>query len=282
MHQDKRVDLHLHSTFSDGLYTPGELVKFAADRGLGAISIADHDCLDGFRELSEATAGTNIEFVSGIELSCVNNGKDLHVLGYGVDVDDAAFQKALSRFRDRREDRGVKIIEKLRDISVYIDADEVFAKAGEGALGRPHIAEALVKAGYAKDFSEAFNKYIGEDCPAYVEKYKMGPADAVDYIHASGGLALVAHAGYYLEDRDAFYQLLDHGFDGFEIYHPTHSNGVFRTLSEIAEERDLVVSGGSDFHGFAERDCVGEPKVPYEIFENITSRLKTSTYRRDT
>lgn len=282
MHQDRQIDLHLHSTFSDGLHTPGELVKFAYEHGLAAISITDHDCLDGFRKLPEATAGTGIEFVSGIELSCEYRGRDLHILGFGVDVDDTPFQNMLTRFRDSREERGIKIIEKLKDVGVSIDQDAVFAKAGEGALGRPHIAEALVEGGYAKDFSEAFNKYIGENCPAYVEKFKMTPADAVGHIHASGGLALVAHAGYYLDDLNSFHQLLDCGFDGIEAYHPTHSNGVVKTLSNIAKERAMIISGGSDFHGFAERDSVGEPKVPYEIFEEITSRLNPSTFRRDT
>lgn len=273
MQQEKWIDLHLHSTYSDGRHTPRELVEFAVDRKLAAISISDHDCLDGFRYLPEATAGTGIEFISGIELSCVNNGRDLHVLGYGVDVNDTEFQDMLARFRKSRELRGIKIIEKLNAIGVKIDAETVFEKAGEGALGRPHIAEALVEGGYTKDFSEAFNRYIGEDCPAYVEKFKLDPNDAIGHIRKSGGLAFVAHAGYYMEDMDVFYELLDCGFDGIEIYHPNHSPSVFNTLAGIAEERGLLVSGGSDFHGFAERDAVGEPKVPYELFEKIKNGL---------
>jgi predicted metal-dependent phosphoesterase TrpH len=276
MPQDKWIDLHLHSTFSDGRHTPRELVEFAADRQLAAISITDHDCLDGYRDLPEATAGTGIEFISGIELSCVNHGRDLHVLGFGVDVNDAPFQDMLTRFRESRELRGVKIVQKLNAIGVNIDTETVFAKAGEGALGRPHIAEALVEGGYARDFSEAFNKYIGEDCPAYVEKFKMNPGEAIGHIHASGGLAFVAHAGYYMEDMDKFYELLDCGFDGIEIYHPNHSNAVVQRLSEIAEKRGLLVSGGSDFHGFAERDAVGEPRVPYELFEKIKNGLNAA------
>lgn len=282
MQQEKWIDLHLHSTYSDGRHAPGELVGFAVDRELSAISITDHDCLDGFLELKEATAGTGIEFISGIELSCVFNGRDLHVLGYGIDVNDVEFQEMLVRFRDSREHRGVKIIEKLKTLGVNIDPDVVFRKAGKGALGRPHIAEALVEGGYARDFSDAFNRYIGEDCPAYVEKFKLNPNDAVARIHESGGLAFVAHAGYYMEDMEKFYELLDCGFDGIEVHHPNHSNGAVGTLQEIARRRRMLVSGGSDFHGFAERDSVGEPRVPYELLVEIRNGLDAAADRRDT
>jgi predicted metal-dependent phosphoesterase TrpH len=149
----------------------------------------------------------------------------------------------------------------------------ILARAGDGALGRPHIAEALVEGGHAGDFPEAFAKYIGEDCPAYVEKYKITPADAVEHIHLAGGLAFVAHPGYYLEDMDAFAELLSQGFDGIEVLHPHHRNGVVETLQGVADERGLLVSGGSDFHGFAGRDNMGLPKVPYELLADIKERL---------
>jgi predicted metal-dependent phosphoesterase TrpH len=277
MHQNKWIDLHLHSTYSDGRHSPTELVDVAVKQNLAAISITDHDSLDGFRELSEAAIGPRIEFISGIELSCVHNGRDLHVLGYGVDVDDNSFQSMLVQFRDSRELRGIRIVEKLKEMNIRIDTQTLLQKAGKGALGRPHIAEALVDGGYVKDYAEAFDRFIGEDCPAYVEKFKMTPRDAVGYIHASGGLAFVAHAGYYIEDRDAFYELLEGGFDGIEIFHPKHTNSVVKTLSRIANEYGLLVSGGSDFHGFTERDNVGAPKVPYEVFDRIKSRLNDMT-----
>jgi predicted metal-dependent phosphoesterase TrpH len=174
------------------------LVKFAVEKGLSAISLADHDCLDGYRELTDAANRAGIESISGIELSCVYRGKDLHVLGYGVDTDNTPFQSALAQFRDTREERGLKIVEKLKEIDIEIDVGTLLEKAGKGALGRPHIADALVAGGYVENFAEAFDKYIGENCPAYVEKFKLTPADAVRHIRTSGGLAFVAHAGYYI------------------------------------------------------------------------------------
>jgi predicted metal-dependent phosphoesterase TrpH len=274
MHQDKWVDLHIHSTCSDGRNSPREVVVIAAERGLAAVSLADHDSLEGYLELTEAANETGIECVSGIELSCVYCGKDLHVLGYGVDIGDASFQSMLTQFRDTREKRGLKIVEKLKAIDIHIDVGPLLEKAGKGSLGRPHIADALVAGGYVNDFSEAFEKYIGENCPAYVEKFKLTPEEAIAHIRASGGLAFVAHAGYYIDYGHAFYELLDCGFDGIEIYHPKHTNSVTKTLSKIAEERGFLVSGGSDYHGFSERDNVGEPKVPYELFDRIKSRLR--------
>ena len=145
----------------------------------------------------------------------------------------------------------------------------VMAKAGNGALGRPHIAEALIEAGYVQDHAQAFARYIGEGCAAYVEKYKMQPAQAVASIHAADGLAFVAHPGYYMEDYPAFLRLLDEGFDGVEVYHPYHIPPVTARLLALAGERGLLISGGSDFHGFAGRDNMGEPTVPYALFERI-------------
>lgn len=273
MQQDKWIDLHMHSTFSDGIHSPAALVDIAVRKELSAIALADHDSLDGFRELEAAAGRVGVEVITGVELSSEHNGRDLHILGYGVSPDDASLLGMLRKFRDTRERRGIMIVEKLREFGIELDMDAILAKAGDGALGRPHIAEALVEGGHASDFPDAFAKYIGEDCPAYVEKYKITPADAVTHIHGAGGLAFVAHPGYYLEDLDAFGELLDQGFDGIEVHHPHHRNGVVEKLLEIATRRGFLVSGGSDFHGFAGRDNMGVPRVPYVLLERIKERL---------
>jgi predicted metal-dependent phosphoesterase TrpH len=275
MHQEKLIDLHMHSTYSDGQLTPRQLVDIAAERRLAAVALADHDCLDGVHEFVEAASAAGLESISAVELSCIHRGRDLHILGYGVDADDPTLKEMLRRFVETRERRGIKIIEKLAEIGVHIDTDEVLKKAGDGALGRPHIAEALVAGGYAKDFSEVFEKYIGEDCPAYVEKYKMSPEEAAGYIHGACGLSFVAHPGFYLDDMDGFRELLEEDFDGIEVYHSTHDAETAALLMEIAKELRLLTSGGSDFHGFAGRDTLGEPKVPYELFARIKERLST-------
>ena len=273
MQKDKRIDLHVHSTFSDGIHTPTRLVEIAQGKGLSALALSDHDSLGGFDELTTAAEGTDLEVISGVELSCEHNGGDLHILGYGVDTASERLQGMLKEFRDTRERRGVKIVEKLGELGVDIDINAVLQKAGEGALGRPHIAEALLEGGHVSEFGEAFSKYIGEHCPAYVDKFKISPQDAVSAIQDAGGLAFVAHPGYYLEDADVFERLLDQGFDGVEVHHPHHNRGVIGQLLDIAERRNLLISGGSDFHGFAGRDNMGEPHVPYALLERIKQRL---------
>ncbi len=267
------VDMHMHSTFSDGTYSPTDLVSFAIRKGLKAIALSDHDSVDGFTELAAAGAENGMEVMSGVELSCVHNGRDLHILGYGIDTTSQALAAELSKFRDTREDRGMKIIDKLAEVGVHIDKQAVLAKAGEGALGRPHIAEALLEAGYVSEFGEAFDKYIGEDGPAYVDKYKMTPADAVRHIHDAGGVALIAHPGSLSDSKDDFYELLDKGFDGIEVYHPHHSNSMIARLEAMVEERGMLMSGGSDFHGFKGRDNMGQPHVSYELYEKIRERV---------
>jgi predicted metal-dependent phosphoesterase TrpH len=273
MQQDEYVDLHMHSTFSDGIHSPTKLVEIAVRKELVAIALADHDSLDGFHELETAAGNAGLEVLSAVELSSDYNGRDLHILGYGVDPDHEGLLGMLREFRDTRERRGVKIVEKLAGMGVTLDMNAILAKAGDGALGRPHVAEALVEGGYVDDFPSAFVKYIGEDCPAYVEKYKITPRGAVGHIHDAGGLAFVAHPGYYLEDRRAFDDLLGQGFDGIEVHHPHHKNGVVETLLGIAGDRGMLISGGSDFHGFAGRDNMGEPQVPYSLLEDIKRRL---------
>jgi len=270
---DKRIDMHMHSTYSDGVRTPAELITMARTKGLAGLALTDHDSIEGFRELSAAAAVAGVEVMTGVELSCEFNGKDLHVLAYGIDADNVALQALLRDFRGARERRGERIVEKLAEQGVHIDMERVKAKAGKGALGRPHIAEALIEAGYVPDHAQAFARYIGEGCPAYVDKFKMQPEQAVRSIHAARGLAFIAHPGYYMEDFDAFLRLLDAGFDGIEVFHPYHIPPVITRLLALARDRGLLISGGSDFHGFAGRDNMGEPAVPHALFERIQETL---------
>ncbi len=271
---DKRIDLHMHSHFSDGVHAPSVLVDLAKWKGISAIALSDHDSLDGFPELETSARAAGVEVITGVELSCEHGGRDLHVLGYGVDPKSGPLQDSLRAFRASREQRGARIVELLREHGVHIEMHNVLAKAGGGALGRPHIAEALLEAGYVGDHAEAFAKYIGEGGPAYVEKYKMSPAEAVQRIRAAGGLAFVAHPGYYLDDAGTFSTLLDHGFDGVEVFHPYHRPAVIERLLGIARDRGLLISGGSDFHGFAGRDNLGEPPVSYALLERIRDTLQ--------
>lgn len=273
MMQEKWIDLHMHSTYSDGVHPPPKLVEIATRKKLSAIALADHDSLGGFAELSEVAASAGIEVISAVELSCENDGNDLHVLAYGVRTDDAPLLGMLEKFRKAREERGVSIVGKLAEQGINLDMDAILARTRGGALGRPHIAEALVEGGHVSGIPEAFERYIGEHCPAYVGKYYMSPREAVECIHGAGGLAFVAHPGHYSDDVGVFAELLSCGFDGIEVHHPHHNSSIIARLLEVAESRDLLVSGGSDFHGFRGRDNMGEPRVPYAILERIREQL---------
>jgi predicted metal-dependent phosphoesterase TrpH len=269
-----RIDLHMHSTFSDGNHTPTELVQMAVEKRLAAISLTDHDSVDGLPEAMQAGSENGLEVIAGVELSCEFRGRDLHVLGYGVDPHDQPFRDALDKFCQTRHTRGIRIIEKLNALGVNIDPAEVLAKAGEGALGRPHIAAVLVEKGVVSRTGEAFDKYIAEGGPAYVPKYKMSPREAVDQIRAAGGLAFIAHPGIFLENESELYDLIAEGFDGVEVYHPTHTQSRAEELKRIAEQKGLLVSGGSDFHGFEGRDAfMGVLDIPYEVWTVIRERL---------
>jgi predicted metal-dependent phosphoesterase TrpH len=270
-----RIDLHMHSTFSDGVLTPTVLVDRAVGEGLSLISLTDHDCVDGLPEAIQAGKKRGVEVVPGVELSCEFRERDLHVLGYGVDPHDATFRKALQLFQETRHKRGIKIIEKLNALGINIEPAEVLAKAGKGALGRPHVAAVLVDKGVVSTTSEAFDKYIAEGGPAYVPKYKMSAREAIDLIRRAGGLAFIAHPGVFLENKAEIYDLVAMGFDGIEVYHPKHSATRAEELRRIAEERRMLVSGGSDFHGFSGRDVMGTQDVPYSVWEKIRDALES-------
>jgi predicted metal-dependent phosphoesterase TrpH len=243
----------------------------AAASDVSVISLTDHDCVDGVGEAVAAGRAKNVTVVAGVELSCEFKGRDLHILGYGVDPSDTAFREMLAKFREARHKRGIKIIEKLNALGMSIEPAEVLAKCGEGgALGRPHIAAVLLEKGHVSTNAEAFDKYIADGGPAYVAKYKMTPKEAIDHIHAAGGLAFVAHPGIFLENTDELLELLTEGFDGVEVYHPTHSRPRSEALRAIAEEKGLLMSGGSDFHGFKGRDIViGHLDIPTELWETM-------------
>ncbi len=269
-----KIDLHMHSTYSDGIFPPADLAQKARDSGLAAISLTDHDCLDGTEEFARAASREGIEVVSGVELSAEFKERDLHILGYGINWRDERLQDVLWQFRETRLRRGHKILEKLNNLGVKLDTDKVLAKSPEGALGRPHIAEVLLEEGYIRTFSEAFDRYIGENGPAYVKKFKLSPLEAIDYIHGAEGLAFIAHPAFYLQEMSELTALIELGFDGVETAHPNHSSNQREELERIAENYGLLISGGSDYHGINGKNTpMGEPEVPYRNFQNIMTRL---------
>ena len=255
------VDLHMHSTASDGSRTPADVVRAAAFAGLGAIALTDHDTVAGLAEAHVAGAELGVRIVNGVELSAVEGDAETHLLGLHL-RDVLVIERELGALRDMRERRGQRIVEKLIALGVLVTFDDVLAQASGGAVGRPHVARALVADGWATDVRDAFDRYLGAGKPAYVAKDQLGMADAIAIIHSAGGLAVLAHPGG-AGTRERLTALMALGLDGVEVRHPGHSPSDTARLSAVAAQLGLVISGGSDWHGAAEGPrTIGMMQVP--------------------
>jgi hypothetical protein len=245
-----RIDLHLHTTASDGQHPPADLIQLVRKQKLDVIAITDHDTTGGIAE-AQAAAGGQPVVIPGIELSAEDEAGDVHMLGYHLQVDHPGLQARLAQFRDLRENRGKKIVEKLGTLRLPIAWERVEAIADGAAIGRPHIARAMVEAGYVESVRDAFDRYLYNGGPAYVARYRLSPEEAVALIHDAGGVAVLAHPGLLLDYRTMALRLIPAGLDGVEVWHPDNSETVRLNLRAIAAEHDLIMTGGSDFHGAA-------------------------------
>lgn len=278
------IDLHTHTTISDGTLTPTELVRRAKERGLRALAVTDHDIVDGVAEAMAVGQALGVRIIAGVEVSADSPYGAMHVLGYFVDYQDAVFQKQLERFRQYRDERNPQIVEKLNRLGMEISYEEVLAKAGEGTVGRPHFAAVLVEKGYVRSVPEAFDKYLKTGAPAYVNKKRPSAAEAIGMIHQAGGLAVLAHPirlrvknGAGLNQLVA--ELTEHGLDGIEVYHSDHPPELVEQLLGLAEKFALVVFGGSDFHGQNKPGIElgegrGHMRIPESLLEPIERRLR--------
>lgn len=274
------ADLHLHSTASDGTCPPGEVVRKFAETGFSIISITDHDSVAGIDETVSAGNELGIEVIPGIELSTIYDDKEeIHILGYYIDWQSDKLKKTLDNFLYSRKIRAEKIIKKLNDIGVKIDKDKVFKLAGSEFIGRLHIARAMVKEGYVKNVSEAFTeKYIGRNGRAYVERFKMKPREAIELILELGGIPVLAHPGMYgwgeCIDEKIIKEFVDNGLMGIEIFYPCHSELVRNYYLKMTQKFNLLVTGGSDYHGKGTgRDMVGEIKLPIYYVDKMKARI---------
>lgn len=255
------ADLHMHSVHSDGVCTPAELVAEIVRVGLGAVSLTDHDTVAGWPEFRDGCAAAHVEAIPGVELSGTLRERDAHILGYWIDPVAPVLTEALERFRARRIDRGREMTERLNQLGVPIRFDQVLESAGRGVVGRPHVADALLRSGAIASYDEAFRRYLGVGSPAYVPKEVLNAREAVDLIHAAGGLAVLAHPANHF-DRATIRSLADAGLDGLEVVHPRHTVATTRVLSEIADENGLFVTGGSDYHGGERGEArIGFPSI---------------------
>ena len=271
------VDLHTHTTASDGTYAPRELVAEAASRGVRVLAITDHDSTEGLAEaFEEAGRRRPLEVLPGIEINCDVEGAEIHVLGYLMDWQAGWFQDFCREQRRERRARVHRMVERLAALGMPLEADEVFAIVKEGSAGRPHVAQAMVARGYVKTVREAFDKYLGSGKPGHVPRKKVTPEDAVRIIRKAGGVPVFAHPG--LADRDELIPgLIAAGLMGIECYYTEHSAAQRASYLQICKDQDLVATGGSDFHGPKVRAAtLGSPAVPMAAVDALRTKAAAS------
>ncbi|MFC1499392.1 PHP domain-containing protein [Candidatus Zixiibacteriota bacterium] len=283
------IDLHAHTTASDGSLSPAQLVEAALRAGLAAIGVTDHDTADAVPEAMEAGASLGIRVVPGIEISCVLEGGTLHILGYEFNISETRFSKGVDRLKLAREERNPKIIRNLRELGIPITMEQVEERAGGGVVGRPHIAKALLDLGTVKTVQEAFDSYLANDSPAYEHKFRYEPAVAFEMIKGAGGIPVMAHPYQTRRKGEDLRQLVsdltEQGLEGIEVLYSRHSPEQVEFYSELAREFDLVPTGGTDFHGKTKPDIAlgtgsGDLKVPLSILNGIDARVAAIRQRR--
>ena len=254
-----RGDFHTHSTRSDGTSTPALLVDLASSRGVSVMALTDHDTLDGLDEAATAAARhPGFLLIPGVELSCDVPGTEVHMLGLFVDTADEELRASLERFRDGRTERGRKIVEALARLGAPIEWDRVLEIAGEASVGRPHVARALIERGHVENIGDAFERYLAREAPAYVERERLAPAEAIAMIRRAGGLPVFAHPSFTDDYERVAGELAAQGLFGMEVYYQDYTPELVASLRALAGRLDLFALGGSDYHGL-EREGEREP-----------------------
>ena len=283
------IDLHIHSNASDGTHSPAEILHIAAQQGLEAISITDHDSTEGSRLALACQRSASLDFITGVEISSQApsqfkiNGS-LQILGYGIDPEHKPLVQALEALRQARDKRTHQIVERLNRIGIALTVEQVMAEVGQATAGRPHVARALIKAGVAADVNDAFDRFIGHGAPAFVGKKRLPYEQTFELIIKAGGVPVLAHP--YLVERESeqpleklVEQLSASGLKGIEVYYPDHNAEAVTRYLNIAKQFKLFVTGGTDFHGQLIPDIQmgrgrGDLYIPYAVFENLRSHQK--------
>ncbi|MCU0590190.1 MAG: PHP domain-containing protein [Desulfobacterales bacterium] len=281
------IDLHIHSTASDGTLSPAEIIALALQLGLGAISITDHDSIAGSREALIGGIPATLGFLTGVEISAepppsYSGAGSIHILGYGLRLDDPELNRTLEKLQDSRRQRNPEIISRLNKQGISIRLEEVEREAADGQPGRPHIAKLLVKKGVVKSFDEAFDRYLGNGKPAYVDKFRIESVHAIELINAAGGIPVLAHPCLLelgrVEQLDELLQdMLSMGLKGLEVFYPQHSFEQTRQYADLARRHDLLITGGTDFHGDIQPGIQmgfgkGDFHVPFALYEKLIER----------
>ncbi|MFC1874976.1 PHP domain-containing protein [Chloroflexota bacterium] len=269
-----RIDLHIHTTASDGRFSPEEIVRKAAGLDLSAIAICDHDTVDGIAPaLAAAKAFPTLKVIPGVEVSTLAPGNEVHMLGYFIDCADPDLKTALGGLRNSRLERAEAIISKLKELGIDIDWRRVRELAGDGSVGRPHIARAMLEKNYIASFKEAFDKYIGLGGPAHVERHKITPSGAVALITQASGLPVLAHPLTVNDPEAMIAALKKAGLVGIEVYYNDYDEAKRDNLARLAKKYNLIATGGSDYHGMDDNaeTMMGSAGVPFESLERLTA-----------
>ncbi|WP_425447506.1 PHP domain-containing protein [Dethiothermospora halolimnae] len=274
-----KIDLHMHTTSSDGILSPEEVVDTAVKKGLKAIAITDHDTVEGIaKAIDRSKEYKNFLVIPGIELSCDYKNNEIHILGYFIDYNSKILSDLTKKLKDDRVKRGEKIVDKLNAMGLNISIDEVNEISSEDYIGRPHIARVLVNKNYVSSIGEAFDKYLGNNKPGYVERFKPTIPEAIDIIHATGGVAVLAHPGL-IGNNITLDEILKFKFDGIEVIHSKHDDDDRHKFNLISESLNLIKTAGSDCHGYMMNNSLlmGKYFTNFEVVNKL--KLAADKYR---
>lgn len=266
-----KLDLHVHSSCSDGLLSPEELVDFAVNHGLDGISVTDHDSVSGISEaICQGSKYSNFYVIPGIEFGCIYENEDVHILGYLIDYKNTLLNDVIRKLRFSRQDRATMIIKKLEDLDIYITIDDVKKHSKDDNIGRPHIARALIEKSYVNSIEEGFEKYLDRGKPAYIERFQLSIVETIDLIHSIGGISVLAHP-VLLKNKHIIDYCIEQGIQGLECIHSKHSAEDEKIYKEIASQNNLIVTGGSDFHG--DKPLLGKYYISLEDIPVMKARI---------
>ena len=280
-----RIDLHSHTTASDGSLTPEDLVRLAKQQGVATLALTDHDTITGLPRAMAEGEQAGVEVIPGIEISCLYGETELHILGYFINPDDPHLEPALAQYRASREDRNPRIVQRLQELGCALTYAEVKAAAGTATVGRPHIAQALVRRGYVNSVSEAFDRYLADDAPAYIPRLLPSPAEAIGLIRQIGGIPVLAHPAYTSRLKEPFEQACETlkrlGLLGIEAIYSSHNRRQTDRYRSISRNQGLLVTGGSDFHGEAKPNLLvgtgyGNLEVPADLLDPLRALASDS------
>jgi len=280
------IDLHLHTTASDGVMTPSEIVRYAKAKGLQAIAITDHDTIEGLEEGLSEGRRIDFEVIPGIEISAEHSPGSMHLLGFFINMHHPLLNERLGYLQRARAERNPKMVEKLNRLGIHVTYEEVLKASGGGQVGRPHFAEVLVEKGYARSFQEAFDRFLKKGALAYVEKFRFTAKESIHFINEAKGVAVLAHPNTlnmkgYSELENLILQLVKQGLKGIEVYYPEHNATDVAQYKSLAERYGLLVTGGTDYHGMEKNGLDigvgrGGMKIPYSIIESLKAARSRS------